>query len=99
MTGKPLPKHEWLKIVVEAGQQLGFSKFTIFINEEESAVMLRGHSESSDEKYDRVLHRVHKHKNDGEGMAAINNRRFRLRHWMGQYEHWLSWVFLKQRGV
>lgn len=79
MTGKPLPEHEWLKQVVEHGQKHGFTKFTIFINEEETAVMLRGHSDSSDEKYDRVLHRVHKHKNDGEGMAAINIRRFRLR--------------------
>jgi hypothetical protein len=29
-------------------------------------------------------------------MAAIQNRRFRLRRWMGQYEHWLSWVKLQQ---
>lgn len=94
---KPLPKNECLKLVVEHGISCGFNKFTIFIAEDESAVILRGHNQSNEEKYDRTLHRVHKHKNDGAGLSGIYARRLRLRKWMGQYEHWLSWVEIKLR--
>lgn len=96
MQNKPLPKHKYLKLLVEHGQSLGFNHFTIFINDEETEVILRGHN-GSEEKFDRVLHRIHKHKNDGDGLRGIYARRDRLHEWLGKYDHWLDWVFLVQK--
>lgn len=89
-----LNKIEWLEKVVNHAKVCGFDGFITYINDEETAVMLRGFKPGSDETHDMVLQRVRKHKNDGDGLSAVYNRRYRLRRWAGQYDHWLSYVII-----
>lgn len=89
-----LSKIEWLAIVKADLREHKCNKFTIYINEEETAVMLRGFRPGN-EPLERVLHRIKLRKSDGRGLAAVYLRRNRLRRWMAQYEHWSEWDELK----
>lgn len=65
----------------------GCRKFTVFISEDETSVILRGFLENG-EIMDKTLHRIKLKKSDGEGLSATYQRRFRLRRWLDQYWHW-----------
>lgn len=91
-----LSKIEWLCIVKAALREHKCNKFTIYINEEETAVMLRGFRPDG-EPLERVLHRIKLRKSDGRGLAATYRRRERLRRWLAQYEHWSEWDEIQMR--
>lgn len=83
---KKLPKHEWLKMLVEHMQANGAKK--IVVVEGVGKVSLYGYT-SETSRIERTLHQVR-----NVGGAAEQARRLNQMCW--QYKHWLEWVFIVQ---
>lgn len=81
-------KREWLEQAVKHAKSYGFGKFILYVNDEETAIILRGFKTSdSDPIHERVVHRIRT-----QVVDSYTSRRMRLIEAMTKYQNYLDGI-------
>lgn len=83
---KPLPSHEWLKLVVESKVKEGCSEFKV-VRRRRYVLLLSYTAGDKTFSVEDVLHTVKR-------VGSCEAQEERLERNLGQYRHWLQWVKL-----